>query len=73
MKVKYPKHVHKIDLNNHPKYIIEKLKSLDKNQFGYSAFGLKNDWSSNLKIIQGIKAKYFDIKLNNQSKNYLSV
>ena len=70
---KYPKHVHKIDLNNHPKYIIEKLNSLEENQFGYSAFGLKNDWSSNLKNrIQGIKAKYIDIKLNNKSKNYLS-
>ena len=56
MIVKYPKHVHKIDLNNHPKYIIEKLKSLDKNQFGYSAFGLKNDWSSNfINHIQELK------------------
>ena len=40
---RYKKHVHKLKIGNHPKYIKEKIASLEKNHFGYDAFGLKNN------------------------------
>lgn len=39
---RYKKHIYKIDLKNHPKYIQAKLENISKNQFGYDAFGLKS-------------------------------
>lgn len=38
---KYKKHTHKMSISKHPKYIVNKINSLNKNQFGHSAFGLK--------------------------------
>ena len=40
---RYKKHVHRLKLNKHPKYIKDKLNNLEKNQFGYDAFGLKEN------------------------------
>lgn len=39
---RYKKHVHRLKMNNHPKYIIDKLLTIDETMFGYSAFGLKD-------------------------------
>ena len=39
---KYRKHIYSIKLEEHPKYIQEKLSKLNENQFGYNCFGLKN-------------------------------
>ena len=39
---RYKKHILKLKIENHPKYIIENLYKLEKNQFGYDAFGLKD-------------------------------
>jgi len=40
---KYKKHVFDIELDKHPKYIIERLSSLNSDQFGHSCFGLKDN------------------------------
>ena len=40
---RYKKHTLKLKVHNHPKYIIEKIKNLEEKQFGYDAFGLKNN------------------------------
>ena len=42
IKERYAKHTFKINVENHPKYIKEKLANITENQFAYSAFGLKN-------------------------------
>ena len=41
IQTRYKKHVNKLKISDHPKYIKEKLLDLDKNQFGFDAFGLK--------------------------------
>ena len=43
---RYRKHNFKLKIEEHPVYIQEKIKKLKQEQFGYDAFGLKN----NLKI-----------------------
>jgi hypothetical protein len=52
---KYMKHVNKINYEDHPKYIQEKLEQLDSSQFGYDAFGLKG--KIDRKILDTIKGK----------------
>ena len=70
VKSKYPKHVHKINIDNHPKYIKKSLEKLEPTQFGYSAFGLINSWKSNpVNYIRGYKSKYLDFYINNYLKN----
>lgn len=39
---RYKNHTNKFNIEGHPKFIIDKLKTLNKNQFGYDVFGLKN-------------------------------
>lgn len=61
---KYKKHVLKCNIENHPKYIQNKLEKLEKNQFGYDAFGLKQHIKRNLyDYIKGYKEKYIDLKI----------
>jgi len=36
-------HVHKLNINEHPEFIKDKLLSLTPDQFGYDVFGLKNN------------------------------
>ncbi len=38
---RYKNHTNKLDINKHPVFIIEKLKNLNENQFGFNLFGLK--------------------------------
>ena len=57
---KYKKHTLRMNIENHPKYIKEKLKNLTEDQFGYSAFGLKNTISrSGLDYLKAYKEKFF--------------
>ena len=49
IKTRYKKHVNKLSPKDHPKYIKEKLKDLNEEQFGYSAFGLKYTTKRELK------------------------
>lgn len=67
---KYPKHIHKINFENHPKYIKNSLEKLDETQFGYSAFGLKNSWKSNSSnYLKGYKSLYLDTFINNLTRD----
>ena len=68
VKEKYKKHTNKISFNMHPKYIQEKLDSLNKEQFGYNAFGLKATTRRTFKnYIKGKKEIYIDGRVNNMS------
>jgi len=44
-----PKHIIKVDVNDHPVFIQKKLKSLTLNQFGYDCFGMLNNSKPSLK------------------------
>ena len=59
--LKYKKHTNKLDLNKHPKYIINKLHNLNHDQFGYNAFGLKDSTTRIFRdYIKGKKNLYVD-------------
>ena len=45
---RYKFHVNKLKISEHPKYIKETLLGLEENQFGYSAFGLKETIKRNI-------------------------
>ena len=61
IKERYKKHVHKIQLNEHPKYIYEKLKNIESDQFGYNAFGLReNTKFSKLEFLKSQKNIFLD-------------
>ena len=36
-------HVLKLEIENHPKYIQDRLKNIQPDEFGYDLFGLKNN------------------------------
>ena len=60
IELKYKKHTLKMKIDNHPKYIRERLKNLEPDQFGYDAFGIKNKINRNLfDYLRGYKHKYF--------------
>ncbi len=57
---KYKKHTLKKRLDEHPKYIKEKLLNLDPSYFGYDAFGLKETVKRDIvDYLKGFKHKYF--------------
>ena len=59
IKDKYKNHVFKVKIDDHPKYIKDKLNNLKPNQFGYSAFNLKNEISPNaINIFRAYRNKY---------------
>ncbi len=59
--IKYKKHVHKLKDSEHPKYINDKLYSLNENQFGFNAFGLKHITKfSKFEYLKSNKNKFFD-------------
>ena len=60
---RYKKHTNKLKISQHPKYIIEKLKSIEENQFGYNAFGLQETVKLNLiEYIKGKKDKVINLQ-----------
>ena len=42
IKKRYKRHIHYLKIEDHPKFIIEKLLNLNENQFGYDGFGMKD-------------------------------
>ena len=49
-----------MNINNHPKYILNKIKDLNSSQFGFSAFGLKDNIKLNyFEHSKELKKKYF--------------
>lgn len=60
IKIRYTKHLFKMNINNHPKYILNKIKDLNSSQFGFSAFGLKDNIKLNyFEYPKELKKKYF--------------
>ena len=41
---RYPKHIYKLQIDDHPIYIRNKLLNLREDQFGYDCFGLNSDF-----------------------------
>ena len=61
IKERYAKHTFKINFENHPKYIKEKLANITENQFAYSAFGLKNSIKRPAtNYLKGYREKYIN-------------
>lgn len=61
VKERYPKHTFKINLNDHPRFIKEKLKNIHDDQFGNNLFGLKNSTPKPLiNYLKGYKEKYIN-------------
>ena len=61
IKERYPKHTFKLNPEDHPKYIKNKLLHIDKKQFGYNAFGLeKNNKISFVNILKSYREKYIN-------------
>jgi hypothetical protein len=57
---RYHYHVFKLKNSEHPEYIKEKLASLESDQFGYNAFGLKDSIKRKSKhYIKSYKQRYF--------------
>jgi hypothetical protein len=48
VKGRYAKHLKTININEHPKYIKDKIFNLDESQFGYNAFGLRSELHGNI-------------------------
>ena len=56
---RYKKHKKLMQLDRHPKYIIEKITNLNESQFGYNAFGLREKYHSGL--IDNLKKSIFNV------------
>jgi len=61
IKQRYKKHIIKLKIEDHPKYIMNKLKTLSYGQFGYDGFGLKNQRKENLpNVVQAHLEFYYN-------------
>jgi len=61
VKNRYPKHNFRIQMDKHPKYISEKLHTINENQFGYDAFGLQDSNKILFKNhLKGLREKYIN-------------
>ena len=60
IKKRYTKHVFKTSISKHPKFITKRLESLSDKQFGFNAFGLKdNTIFDYYQIPKELKKKFF--------------
>ena len=60
IETKYKKHALKMDLDNHPRFIKDKLKNLTSDQFGYNAFNLEKEIKRDIfDYLKAYKGKYF--------------
>lgn len=62
---RYKNHVRKLSLEDHPKYIKNKISNLNETQFGYDGFGLKEAYNIS-------KMKFLKSNLNFYYNNYFS-
>ena len=70
IEIKYKKHTNRLNLEKHPKYIQNKIENLSDNQFGYSAFGLKENTKRSLEdFLKGKKRLHLDKFKNNINLN----
>jgi hypothetical protein len=69
---RYKKHIFKLKPTDHPKYFQNKIHNLNHNQFGYDAFGLKeNIQRTSEDYYKALKEKYyseFKIKIKSFKK-----
>ncbi len=60
IKKRYSKHLFKMKIDNHPKFILKKIKDLEISQFGYNAFDLKDTIKFDyFEYPRELKKKYF--------------
>ncbi|MDC3103223.1 hypothetical protein OA408_00470 [Acidimicrobiaceae bacterium] len=65
---KYKMHTNRIKFSQHPKYIKDTLSSINYDQFGFNAFGLKDNTKRSIKsYTKGKKELYIDSLLINRS------
>lgn len=71
---RYPKHSFKLKIEDHPKFIIDKISTLDSNQFGTDAFGLEPETIFKKKyLIKGLREKYINpVLYKKNSKHYFN-
>ena len=56
---RYPKHTFRLNKDKHPIFMKERLKTLEKGQFGFDAFGLKGNTDRHVKhYLRGYRDKY---------------
>ena len=68
---RYIKHSFKLKIKDHPKFIIDKLKKIDEEHFGYDAFNLKQITKFEKKyLIKGLREKYFNPILYRKNIKY---
>ena len=68
---RYPKHSFRLEIEDHPKFIIKKLRTLDDNQFGKSAFGLSDITKFKKKYyIKGLREKYLNPIIYKHNEQY---
>ena len=61
IKERYPKHTFKMKMRDHPKYMAPELGKLKEGQFGFDAFGLKqNTKRPFINYLRGYKEKYLN-------------
>ena len=67
IKSRYVKHTNKISLSKHPKFIKERLGAVNKEQFGFDAFGLKDEINNRRfkDYISGYKNRFVSGKIIN--------
>ena len=63
IKNRYKKHLIKLKLEDHPKYILDKLNNLSNNQFGFDGFGLKSERKESFQKIVKAYSEFFYNKL----------
>ena len=66
VKKRLPRHLKKVELKEHPKFIRSKLESLEEKQFGYDCFGLLDKYKPSTEVYYDylkMKVKFPNIKL----------
>ena len=62
-KTRFKNHIFNVNIQDHPKYIKERLKDLKENQFGYSAFG----------IAESVSPSIFDYLKSYKNKSFFKI
>ncbi len=58
---RYPKHSFKLNLDEHPVFIRNKLSTIEEDQFGFDAFGLLNRTKfQKIYLLKGLREKYIN-------------
>jgi len=73
IKDRYKKHIFKVKIDDHPKFIKNKLKNISEDQFGFNLFGIENNFQRTpLDYFNAYKERFlseFALSLNKSYKN----